>query len=189
VKSLACGFSLPSYTHLHGSVPVKSLIPREQHLLGISCRNGLDTSVISPSVTHLRIHLTADMSSETFLRLAELSLLTHLAIVYRQGLFQVPRIQSLLQPVLDTGRLQLLLLQVAGSGGASHLAEVGAWNELAVGSVQAHEGAVSACIVAERAPHSPLGQWEDALKGGCTVWDAAEKVLDQRRVRLRGGNP
>ena len=48
---------------------------------------GLDTTIIPPAVSHLRIQLTPEVTSEGMARLAELRHLTHLTLVYNQGLF------------------------------------------------------------------------------------------------------
>lgn len=101
VDSLACGFSLPSYKELHdhasdgGQILEQCQTLKEQHLLGLSCRDGWDASVVRPSVTHLRVHITSPQrpwfslaGTNTTLEssnwdLSYLPSLTHLAIVYR----------------------------------------------------------------------------------------------------------
>ncbi|EGN91638.1 hypothetical protein SERLA73DRAFT_192185 [Serpula lacrymans var. lacrymans S7.3] len=176
VKSLACGFSLPSYTHLGGSAAVQSLDMTEQHLLGLSCREGVDTSAISPSVTRLRILLTYQTSPASIARLAELSLLTHLAVVYRfrEHVLDMGHIHKILLPLLQSDKLHLLLVQVAGVGNQTHYEEVGKWNAWAT-MAQGDER-----IVAEKAPQSLVRQWEVASTGGLGVWDAAEKEVEKR---------
>ena len=115
VDSLACGFFLPGCKGLSSVTPdavrIRALeCTKEQHLLGMSCRDGWDPSVVGSGVTHLRVHLPASSMSTMFplpadpvhpptdpfqdqedqeeemkgwSRLALLPALTHLAIVYR----------------------------------------------------------------------------------------------------------
>ncbi|KAF9241630.1 hypothetical protein BU15DRAFT_73360 [Melanogaster broomeanus] len=126
VNSLACGFSVPSYVHCPRSVPGSSLdvpehnalrhlpiTPKEQHMLALACRDGLDMTVISPAVSHLRIQLTSSITPESIARLSDLRQLTHLAV-------------DMLRPVIEEGRLRVLVLQVAGAGPAGdvHLEEI-----------------------------------------------------------------
>ncbi|KAF7792316.1 hypothetical protein EIP86_003352 [Pleurotus ostreatoroseus] len=104
VESLACGFSLPGYHSVRGSTAVQSLAcPREQHLLGLACRDGWDIGLVSPTITHLRIHLSSEQNARLaslskpdadpdanpgaddfgWGHLASLTALTHLAVVFR----------------------------------------------------------------------------------------------------------
>lgn len=100
IDSLACGFSLPSYKRVHESGSDGGLVLeqcqtlKEQHLLGLSCRDGWDASVVRPSVTHLRVHITSPQrpwfplpGANTTLDssnwdLSYLPSLTHLAVVF-----------------------------------------------------------------------------------------------------------
>ncbi|OBZ67099.1 hypothetical protein A0H81_12835 [Grifola frondosa] len=206
VCSLACGFSLPGYKKLHGCDAVQALVrPREQHFLGMSCRDGWDLSLIAPSVTHLRIHLTSFDSSRpdlpfTFAAsdgeqsgwecLAALSSLTHLAIVYRPSREStvpaaiIPHLQRLLTNTASAGgdansipTLKLILIQLLGTANDASLAG-NAVNVL--NSAAATTGGTALRIVAEPAPVSAVRQWEQAVRGGPGVWEAAEAVVIAR---------
>ncbi|TCD69802.1 hypothetical protein EIP91_006115 [Steccherinum ochraceum] len=111
VDSIACSFFLPAckggLSHSHYDVSRLQALPctKEQHLLGMACRDGWDARSVGPSVTHLRVHLPASSMSTMFPspndpiplfhadneddeaagwdHLARLPSLTHLAIVYR----------------------------------------------------------------------------------------------------------
>ena len=205
VVSIACGFNLPGYKQSQGCMALHGLQgSREQHLLGLSCRDGWDTAVIAPSVTHLRIHVTSFNPSDTSLfpvtsnaenapesawqRLAHLSALTHLAIVYRQSpctpsgevFSALQRLLSLPETV-DEGakspRLKLVLVQVIG-GLVARSAASTAVDEINAAAMKA--GGSSLCIVAECAPTSVVRQWETAVRGGPGVWDAAEEMVTKR---------
>lgn len=208
VESLACGFSLPVYKQMQGSDVMQALTAsREQHLLGLSCRDGWDASLIGPSVTHLRVHITslAGTSGWPFAfgspdpshwdRLASLSTLTHLAIVYRPSpslpaasLF--PSLQSLMSPdstKKEVPRLQLILVQILGSAHktrtpASTIADetIAALNEAAEKA-----GGPALRIVAESAPLSAALQWEMSVRDGPTIWESAEAVVNERLAKAK----
>ncbi|KAI0058086.1 hypothetical protein BV25DRAFT_1830442 [Artomyces pyxidatus] len=179
VTSFACGFSLPHYIkQYHGAAP--GLLPREQHLLGLSCRDGWDPSVLGRGLTHLRMHLNPSSWDPTRLAdLAQFQALTHLAIVYRQsdGLHALlPMLRSVLGAVPG---LQLLLVQVLGArlpSGSTTL--VDDLNQLA--SHELHD----LRLVAEAAPFSTSRQWESASRGGVSIWSEAER---QVHARIHGG--
>lgn len=176
VNSLACGFPLPWYARIGGANTVKSIEPREQHLLGLSCRDGWDPALIGASVTHLRIHITGNhLDPEQFNRLRQLQSLSHLAIVYRRGTTGAAAVVSDMRGLLDTLGLQLLLIQIAGFGNAAHEDEVKELNRLAMST----EGDVR--LVAEKAPLSTVRQWESATRGGSGIWDHAEEEVYRRR--------
>ncbi|TFK90587.1 hypothetical protein K466DRAFT_583622 [Polyporus arcularius HHB13444] len=201
VRSLACGFSLPSYKQSQGVAALQSLAqPREQHLLGVACRDGWDASLVGPTVTHLRIHLTSFDSSRPdcpfafsdgpgqdsgWARLKALPALTHLAVVYRPSgstppTTIIPHLARLFQsPTNEDGlpALELVLIQIVGArkdaaffGGA-----VNALNDAAVSA-----GGPAHRIVAELAPQSAARQWEEAKRGGECLWDRAEAVVRSR---------
>ncbi|KIJ67829.1 hypothetical protein HYDPIDRAFT_107344 [Hydnomerulius pinastri MD-312] len=178
VMSLACGFSVPSYVHCVKDVPLpqdnsKSTIklpiaPKEQHLLTLACRDGLDMSIISPAVTHLRIQLTPATTYDSLARLAELRDLTHLAVVYKQVLLGgLDAIKEMLRPVMEKGRLRVLVLEVAGAG-VTHLEEIRKWSEeIQLSFPRTFKGHPTIMqqgliIAGERAPRSILSQWEDS---------------------------
>lgn len=205
VASIACGFSLPGYKQMQGCRALQGLqSSREQHLLGLSCRDGWDTTVIAPSVTHLRIHVTSFSTGDpsfipvvsnaenapesAWQRLARLSALTHLAIVYRHSPCTPPEeVFSALQSLLSlpetapegakSPRLALVLVQVIG-GLVARSAAGTAVDEINAAAVKA--GGPSLRIVAECAPTSVVRQWEVAVRGGPGVWDAAEEVVTKR---------
>ncbi|KAH9839523.1 uncharacterized protein C8Q71DRAFT_516033 [Rhodofomes roseus] len=205
VDSLACGFNLPGYKQVQGCGALQALQgSREQHLLGLSCRDGWDTTVVAPSVTHLRIHVTSFNSGDTsslaiapgmgnptesgWERLTSLSSLTHLAIVYRHSPCTPPNeVFPTLQRLLtlhetapegtNPPRLELVLVQVIGGLVASSAA-----NEAveALSAAVMKAGGPSLRIVAECAPTSVVRQWETAARGGPSIWEGAEEVVKER---------
>jgi len=198
VQSLACGFSLPSYKHVQGCATVQALdAPREQHLLGVSGRDGWDASLVGPSVTHLRVHLSSILNEGSerggWDRLAQLTNITHLAVVYRpsadkpaSALFS--DLERLLSPqrTPDTGNkspsLQLILVQVLGTSSGAFPADeaIAEVNAAAVAT-----GGSALRIVAERAPLSAGRQWEDSVRGGRGVWEKAEEVVKTRLAAVK----
>ncbi|KAI1784088.1 hypothetical protein LXA43DRAFT_247092 [Ganoderma leucocontextum] len=203
-QNVACGFSLPAYQQSQGNSALQGLTrPREQHLLGVACRDGWDASLVNPTVTRLRIHLSSFDSSRpdcpfTFTdeagrepgwdRLKALPALTHLAIVYRPtGATPPAAIIPYLARLLPNGNsedglpsLQLILVQVAGAKKDASFADE-AVKALNAAAVSAAGSALR--IVAEHAPLSVVRQWEDAVKGGQSVWERAEAVVRDRTVR------
>ena len=204
VQSLACSFSLPSYKQAHGPAALQALTqPREQHLLGIACRDGWDASLVGTTVTHLRIHLSSFDSSRPdcpfafsdgagddagWARLKALPTLTHLAVVYRpSGTIApssiIPHLARLFpSPHHEDGllALELLLIQVVGAKKDTSFCEE-AVKEL--NAVAETAGGVALRIVAEPAPLSATKQWEDAVRGGNSVWGKAEVVVQSRLSR------
>ncbi|TFK54439.1 hypothetical protein OE88DRAFT_1655102 [Heliocybe sulcata] len=179
VKSLACGFPLPGYARIGGAKTVKSIEPREQHLLGLSCRDGWDPSLIGASVTHLRIHITGNtLDPEHFKRLRQLKSLSHLAIVYRRGASNATAVVADMRSLRDALGLELVLIQVAGSGNPAHEDEVKELNRLA----ESPSGDIR--LVAEKAPISTVREWERASRGGSGIWDRATEEVRRRGQRL-----
>ncbi|PIL36104.1 hypothetical protein GSI_01764 [Ganoderma sinense ZZ0214-1] len=203
-QNIACGFSLPAFQQAQGNSALQGLTrPREQHFLGVACRDGWDASFVNPAVTRLRIHLSSFDSSRPdcpfafsdgagqdsgWDRLKALSALTHLAIVYRptgatSPAAIIPHLASLL-PNGGSGEglpsLQLIIVQVAGAKKDASFAEeaVKALNAAAVSAA-----GTALRIVAEHAPLSVARQWEDAVKGGQGVWEGAEAIVRERIVR------
>ena len=169
VTSLASGFSAPSYIHCvrgqsstwkeEGGGMLKGLpiAPKEQHLLFLSCRDGLEMGIISPAVSHLRMQLTPAVTSESIARLTELRQLTHLALVYNQ----VPpgglnTIKDMLRPVIEGEKLRVLILQVAS--GDTHLEEIRRWKRSSVADSENLDVIVST----SKAPRSFLSEWEES---------------------------
>ena len=212
VRSLASTFSLPAYHSAHGAGAIQALAaPREQHMLGAACRDGWDAALVGRTVTRLRVHLSsfdarrpdcpfafsaapgAQPEAHTgWARLATLPALTHLAVVYRPSgetppAAIVPHLARLLPGAADPAAdgvlpaLALVLVQIAGAKkDASFAAEaVGAVNAAAVAA-----GGAALRIVAEHAPLSAARQWEDAVRSGCGVWDAAEDVVRARLLAM-----
>ncbi|KAH9892495.1 hypothetical protein C8Q73DRAFT_666361 [Cubamyces lactineus] len=204
VQSLACGFSLLSYMQTQGSDALQSLKqPREQHLLGVACRDGWDASLVGPTVTHLRIHLTSFDSSRPespfsfsttpgpdsgWDRLKALPSLTHLAVVYRPSgstppTAIIPHLSRLVPsgPSSDSDAhlpsLQLILIQVVG---ATKDASFASDTVSALNAAAESAGGPALRVVAELAPFSAAHQWEESVRGGRGVWDSAEAVMQKR---------
>lgn len=201
-QSLACGFSMPGYKKARGEAAPHSLVSREQHLLGMSCRDGWDSALLGPDVTHLRVHLASSCSSPDPLGLATdagadasawdslagLPSLTHLAVVHHPTasapvLSLLPTLQRLLAPnsasAPPTGppHLQFILVQVLGAG-SDTAAE--ALNDAAVAA-----RGQSLRIVGECAPMSVVKQWEQSVRAGPGVWAGAEAVVGKRLEAAR----
>ncbi|KAI0374124.1 hypothetical protein BV20DRAFT_962101 [Pilatotrama ljubarskyi] len=204
VQSLACGFSLPSYIQSQGTQAVQALKqPREQHLLGIACRDGWDASLVGSTVTHLRIHLTSFDSSRPespfafggtpgqesgWDRLKALPSLSHLAIVYRPTgstppAAIIPHLSRLLPSQSNADSedclpsLELVLIQVVGAKKDAAFAD-----ETVKALNAAAESAAGPArrIVAELAPSSAARQWEESVRGGQGVWANAEATVRKR---------
>lgn len=141
VQSLACGFAwqiplCPPERGAEGGGAAEdgpAQAPTEHHLLGLACRNGLDVSLVPPSTTHLRVHITCPTDFELvppavqdpdeppparpFVDLAShLPNLTHLALVYRAGLASADKVSAALAHVLDAhSAVKVALMQVMGA--------------------------------------------------------------------------
>lgn len=175
--------------------------PKEQHLLGQATRDGWDVTLVRPSVTHLRVHLAATprlhgatpssepLDASHLEGLACLPALTHLGVVYRPTKARPATallsglVQLLAPPAHGAGqgegkeeekKLSLVLVQVLGRGAAQALAV----EELNAAALSMGGDAVR--VVAEPAPASAVCQWEDGVRGGRGVWDAAEGVVQRR---------
>lgn len=212
VQSLACGFSLQGYQQMQGADAMQALVRSgEQHLLGLSCRDGWDASLVSPGVTHLRIHVTSMTGTSGWPfafgspdpshwdRLASLSTLTHLAIVHRPSpcipatsLF--PSLEALVSPDSATAdkdkarpRLQLILVQIVGAGHKSRTpaSTVADQTIAALNDAAIKAGGAALRIVAEPAPLSAALQWETSMRGGPGVWEGAEAVVSERLAKAK----
>jgi hypothetical protein len=185
VTSLVCGFSIPSYIHcaqrktaLVATATCRlPIAPHEQHLIALACRDGLDTSFISPLVTHLRIQLTPATTFDSVARLRELPCLTHLAIMYRHGLFRSAKaVKEMLGPVLEEGKLRVLVIHITGVGSEAHQKEIEEWRVHAALNMKTirttthkHLGhSPPTRIIAQRATTAVLPQWEQ----GNDIWEA-----------------
>ncbi|KAI0093064.1 hypothetical protein BDY19DRAFT_406137 [Irpex rosettiformis] len=205
IDSLACGFSLPSYKEFQPSPPSLNPISsiKEQHLLSLSCRDGWDVSLVSPTVTHLRVHITSPQrpwfampgaGANTTLEasnwdLSYLPHLTHLGIVWKPAKGQ--KVEDVLVPLTrllgssnteehdkedadnEHLKLQVILIQILGTR-ASRASAVKALNDAAI-----KQGGRALRVVGEAAPLSAVSQWEDGVRGGerRAVWEKAERVV------------
>ncbi|KAJ8591194.1 hypothetical protein M405DRAFT_814803 [Rhizopogon salebrosus TDB-379] len=180
VTRLVCGFSIPSYIHCARSTkdavtPLETatcrlpITPHEQHLIALACRDGLDMSFISPLVTHLRIQLTPAITFDNVARLRELPYLTHLAIIYRHGLYgSAKSIKEMLGPVLEEGRLRVLVIHVTGVGVGSeaHRKEVEEWH------------VDSAVKIICTTPHKRYGYGQRATTAVLPQWEQGNDIWD-----------
>lgn len=191
VTSLLCGFSVPSYLHCARSLmkqPIAPpeittfrlpIAPHEQLLIALACRDGIDMSIISPLVTHLRIQLTPATTSESVARLRELSYLTHLAITYRHGLHgNVNSIKEMIKPVLEEGRLKILVIHVTGAEKEAHRKEIEEWRaDSTLEVIDSTSTSTQKClgyrphtlIIAKRVTAAVLPQWEQ----GVDIWNVS----------------
>lgn len=215
VDSLACGFTLANTKQLlphltetlaettdSSDIHAPQDFPKEQHLLGMACRDGWDTSAVSPAVTHLRVHLPSQPNTVApFARpspgmeeapgwdvLSNLQALTHLAVVYRpsqsyptkslftdlQKLVLPPQSEDQAKPNNTRPNLELILVQVVGLASSQRAAVE------RVNSEALMAGGSSLRIVAERAPSSATVQWEESVRTGKSVWQDAESVVKER---------
>ncbi|KAA1473898.1 hypothetical protein DENSPDRAFT_840429 [Dentipellis sp. KUC8613] len=176
VTSLACGFSLPSYAKQYQASPC-AMVPREQHLLSLSCAEGWDPTLLGTSLTHLRIHLTAGSWDPSRLNgLSRLPSLSHLAIVYRQGDGSLAFLLPILREILSDIPLRLLLLQVMGRPPRGQLDLTQRVNHIALEELE------DVRLVAEHAPFSTVRQWEDAARRGNSVWSSADMEVARRQA-------
>ncbi|KAG1767012.1 hypothetical protein EDD22DRAFT_773528 [Suillus occidentalis] len=176
VTSLVCGFSVPSYIHSKTTTFRLPITPREQLLIALACRDGIDMSIISPLVTHLRIQLTPATTFESVARLRELSYLTHLAVTYRHGLHgHANSVKEMIRPIVEEGRLEILVIHVTGAGGEAHRKEIEEWRtestlEVMDSTPTRHLGyRPRTLIIAKRdtATATVLSQWEQ----GDDMWN------------------
>lgn len=170
VTSLACAVPLPHTLQLPRTSE-NALVTREQHLLG---RQDWDASVLDPSVTHLRVHLTkSDFTPERLAQLQRLSSLTHIAIICRQSPDAFNEIFPVLQDILDhVPSLAVLLVQVMGRPKRGSQCLVKELNALASDKEPR--------LVAENAPFSVVRQWEDAARGTGGIWADADVEVGKR---------
>lgn len=224
VDSLACGFTIAHtkqlhgiQTHPHADTPSLSQIhaphadfPKEQHLLGIACRDGWDTSAVSPAVTHLRVHLPSQPNAVApFARsypgiddalgwdvLSNLRALTHLAIVYRpsqayptKALFS--DLQQLVLPRQSEDEAKPDPNPYTSNNSTRPNLELILVQVVGLASSQRAAvervnmealtaGGSSLKIVAERAPSSATAQWEESVRSGKSVWHDAEGIVKDR---------
>lgn len=192
VTSLVCGFSVPSYVHSscarslkQPSAPLETMpfrlpiAPREQLLIALACRDGIDMSIISPLVTHLRIQLTPATTFESVARLRELPYLTHLAVTYRQGLHgHANSIKEMVKPIVEEGRLKILVIHITGAGSEAHRKELEEWrtdSDSTLEVIDSTPTSTHGClgyrprtlIMAKRDTAPLLSQWEQ----GDDMWD------------------
>ncbi|KAI0076107.1 hypothetical protein K474DRAFT_1295357 [Panus rudis PR-1116 ss-1] len=211
VDSLACGFTVASTKQLQSHPAIQSPdCPKEQHLLGMACRDGWDPTIVAPSVTHLRVHLPSSPNARLPIHrsnssneeqevtgwdvLSNLPALTHLAIVYRPSKdYPIDSIFLDLQHLLEA--------PPQSSSSSDHTAEDSPNSKPDIhlilvqvaGLPSAQSSAVktlndaaleaggeSLRIVAERAPSSAVVQWEEAVREGKSVWQDAEEVVKKR---------
>ena len=141
--------------------------PKEQYLFSLASRDGLDTSIISPFVSRLRIQVTPAVSSDSMARLAELRQLTHLALVCNRGFSgSLDAIKTTLQPTIECGRLRVFVLQVVGGAGEVHLEDLRRWNQIqreTTTSKNVFDGERPDLVVsASEVPRSFLSEWEES---------------------------
>jgi len=180
LQSLACGFSMPSYTSVTARTPTPTscslAMPHEQHLLGAACRDGWDPTMINPATSHLRVSLPHEVSVQesVFAHAATMPCLTHFAIVYRispQRQTTVASLSAQIRPLLTAKAetLQLLLVQIMGTDDASIEAEIDTWHKLRDQQASDHFDK----LVAIKAPRLMSREWEDMSKHGNKIWDIA----------------
>ncbi|KIK47128.1 hypothetical protein CY34DRAFT_21601 [Suillus luteus UH-Slu-Lm8-n1] len=194
VTSLVCGFSVSSYIHSSCARSLKQpslsappettttmfrlpIAPREQLLIALACRDGIDMSIISPLVTHLRIQLTPATTFESVARLRELSYLTHLAVTYRHGLHgHANAIKEMIRPIVEEGRLEILVIHVTGAGSEAHRKEIEEWRtDSTLDVIDSTPTSTHRClgyrprtlIIAKRDTATVLSQWEQ----GDNMWN------------------
>ncbi|TFY83560.1 hypothetical protein EWM64_g442 [Hericium alpestre] len=178
VENLACGFSLPSYAKEY-RIAEHAFAQQEQHLLSLSCTEGWDPTLLGPSVTRLRVHLSlVSWDPSRLEQLTHLRSLTHLAIVHRQSNNTPVFLLPIIRDILGNIPLRLLLVQVIGrpqraADDLVHTLNTRAMEEL-------HDPR----LVAEAAPFSTVRQWESASRGAGDMWSGAESEVTRRRETL-----
>jgi hypothetical protein len=198
VDSLACGFSIPAYKELQDPQVLSSFHRqssiKEQHLLGLSCRDGWDVSFVSPSVTHLRVHITSPQrpwfaapgaGANTTLEasswdLSYLPNLTHLGIVWKPSKGQ--NVEDVLVPLTrllgesephpeEPDQGDELLYRPSGRLSVILIQILGTRSSQAaavktINEAALKQGSRTTRIVAEPAPLSAVSQWEDNVRSG-----------------------
>ncbi|KIK67350.1 hypothetical protein GYMLUDRAFT_37449 [Collybiopsis luxurians FD-317 M1] len=173
VQRFACAFSLPSYVSI--KLPVASVVhfptqPREHHLLGLSCRDGIPWTLLGKDTTHLHIQISSLQVLLSLLQMHnQLPLLTHLALRIPSTLLATPYSTSLFFKSLQeyNESLQVILVLITDRSQQT-LSE---WDVAT--SVK------DAKIVFDRASGSALSQWEDTCTLG-NLWESANSEVDKR---------
>ncbi|KAL1748778.1 hypothetical protein HDZ31DRAFT_28929 [Schizophyllum fasciatum] len=189
VQNRACGFSLAGYKQR--TAPLESdadadavartrLAAREQHFLGLSCRDGFHPALIAPSTTHLQLQLLPQTAHLLSGLPEHVPALTHLAVSLSASTpaASLPQLlPELMRLLRGCGTLQVLMLQVAGFG---HVKLTDALEEWRAGTAQ--DDRVVVCA----APISLVRQWTDTngfAVGG--LWRKAERVVRERQEKRR----
>ncbi|TFK44744.1 hypothetical protein BDQ12DRAFT_673503 [Crucibulum laeve] len=182
VESLACGFSMHTFSQIGQGIPV--IIPkvREQHLLGFSCRDQFDPSIIARTTTRLHVQLTAGTLALLSHVHEHLENLTHLAITVVSAPSEMCQsLLSMIEDLLcDNPMLRVLLVQDASFTDCSTLLkEINQWNGISKHQIEVRD----VRLVSQKASQSPVRQWEsDSLEspaGG--LWRDAELVIETRK--------
>lgn len=148
--------------------------PPEQHLLGFSCRDGIDFSFVSTQTTHLHVQLSLQVFTSLLDIHEHLPGLTHLAVslpvtATASWHLIIPTLASLLD---KNTHLEVLFIQVARSSNI-RTEELVARTEKEI---------VDHRLIITQAPMSSVAQWERTLiPAGAGLWYEAE-----RKVRDRG---
>ncbi|KAF9044561.1 hypothetical protein BDZ89DRAFT_1059043 [Hymenopellis radicata] len=182
MQSLACGFSLHSYSHhialQHSPIhPSHTSGPLEKHLLSSACRDGIPFSLISSNTTHLHLQISIDVLPSVTAVLDHLPQLTHLALsVPTNSSASLEIIQMALAGLLDTSsELQVLYMQVMGSRNVEVVESLEAWN---TSRMEGEKGQTSDRLVISKAPISVVKQWGETAGGG--LWEEAEREIQSR---------
>ncbi|KAL1658752.1 hypothetical protein GGF50DRAFT_108301 [Schizophyllum commune] len=189
VQNRACGFSLAGYKQR--TAPLESdegadavartrLAAREQHFLGLSCRDGFHPALIAPSTTHLQLQLVPQTAHLLSGIPEHVPSLTHLAVSLSASTpaTSLPQLlPELVQLLRGSNSLQVLMVQVAGFGHVKLTDALDEWR-----SSTAQDDRVVVCA----APISLVRQWTDTngfAVGG--LWRRAERVVRERQENRR----
>ncbi|KAF8922580.1 hypothetical protein CPB85DRAFT_60388 [Mucidula mucida] len=182
MQSLACGFSLRSYSH-HVALqpspihPSQASGPLEKHFLGLSCRDGIPFSLISSNTTHLHLQISMDVLPSVTSVLGHLPGLTHLALsIPTNSSASLEIVQMALAGLLDiSSELQVLYMQVMGSRNLEFVESLEAWK---LSRMAGEKGQRSERLVISKAPISVVKQWGETAGGG--LWEEAEREIQSR---------
>lgn len=181
VSSLACGFSLSSYSAINLKLPTAATITeipsethiRERHLLGLSCRDGIPFALLSQDITHLHVQITSLQVLLSLLQThKQLPVLTHLALRIPSTLLATPHSASLFFKSLQEYNKNLCTILVL----------VTDRSEMAYNEWDVVTGVLDAKVVIQRASGSAVSHWDDTSTWGeGNLWASANLEVEKRR--------
>ncbi|ESK97122.1 hypothetical protein Moror_6343 [Moniliophthora roreri MCA 2997] len=175
LESLACGIPFPQQTattRQYTQSPTKPVV--ERHLLGISCRDGIPFSALSPHVTHLHVQLASCQALSSLSDLHDhLPDLTYLALsLPTKALTGFHSLRSVIDHMLEhNSHLVLILVQITDLSNEGFCM----WSRDLTSELDIR-------VVVRRAPKSAVEQWRSAcMSTHQGFWTEATEEIRKRR--------